>query len=100
MKQPQTLQQRELMLIQLYSQCQLGMAPQKFYRKWAVTYEQMAVICARSDSTVRRWFRRGRDRRYPTPADLRHLAIMDFVLEHFEEIPPELWVLLCPPNPE
>lgn len=96
MKQPRTLQERELNLIELYSQCQLGMSPIAFYSKWGVTYEQMAAICSRSDSTVRRWFKRGRDRKYPTAADLRHLAIMDFLLEHFEKIPPELWRLLCP----
>jgi hypothetical protein len=28
--------------------------------------------------------------------DLRHLAFMDFVLEHYEEIPPELLNVLCP----
>ena len=96
MKQPRTLQQRELTIIELYSQCELGMTPREFYQKWGVTYEQMAIICSRSDSTVRRWFKKGPDGRSPTSADLRHLAIVDFLLEHFEEIPPELWRLLCP----
>lgn len=98
MKQPRTLQERELALIQLYSQCQLGMTPKQFYSKWGVTYEQMAIICFRSDSTVRGWFKRGRLRRHPTQADLRNLAIMDFLLEHFEEIPQSLWHILCPPE--
>lgn len=100
MKQPRTLQQRELSLIQVYSHCQLGMSPKQFYHKWAVTYEQIAIICCRSNSTVRRWFKRGSDRRYPTPTDLRHLALMDFLLEHFEEIPPELRILLCSFHPD
>ena len=34
--------------------------------------------------------------RHPLPADLRHLALMDFLLEHFEEISPELLYQLCP----
>ena len=95
---PHPLQERELNLISLYGYCELAMTPAKFYAKWAVTYEQMALICSRSDSTVRRWFKRGQDRRHPTHNDMRHLAIMDFLLEHFEAIPPELWMVLCPPN--
>jgi predicted nucleic acid-binding protein len=30
--------------------------------------------------------------------DLRHLALMDFLLEHYEEIPEQLRNLLCPPD--
>jgi transposase len=98
MKKPRTLTDREHNLIWLYSQCQLGMTPREFYAKWDVSYEAIAVICSRSDSTVRRWFKRGNNRRYPTAADLRHLAIMDFLLEHFEEIPQPLWLTLCQPS--
>ena len=50
----------------------------------------------RSDSTVQGWFKRGKNRRFPTAVDLRHLAVMDFLLEHFEEIPDVLANLLCP----
>lgn len=96
MNKPRILQERELTLIQLYNQCQLGMTPKEFYNKWAVTYEQIALICSRSNSTVRRWFKQGSSHRNPSPNDLRHLAIMDFLLEHFEEIPASLWRLLCP----
>ena len=96
MTNPRTLQERERNLIDIYSQCQLGMLPQQFYYKWEVSYEQIALICSRSDSTVRRWFKQGEKRRSPMPNDLRHLALMDFLLEHFEEIPRELWNLLCP----
>jgi hypothetical protein len=38
------------------------------------------------------------DHRHPTPNDLRCLALMDFLLEHFEEILEELKNLLCLPN--
>ena len=93
---PRTLTQREQNLIELYSHCQLGMTPMKFYAKWSVDYAAIASICSRSISTVGRWFTRGRNYRRPTPTDLRHLAIMDFLLEHFEVIPSELLNLLCP----
>ena len=95
MKKPHTLTDRERNLIAAYSQCQLGMTPKQFYGKWAVSYEEIAFICSRSDSTVRGWFKKGKNRRFPTPVDLRHLAVMDFLLEHFEEIPEALTTLLC-----
>ena len=95
---PRALTQRERNLIELYSRCQLGLTPKKFYAKWSVSYEQLAAICSRSSSTVRRWFARGRYYRRPTPSDLRHLAIMDFLLEHFEAIPAVLLSLLCTPK--
>ncbi len=92
------LNERQHNLIQLYSYCQLGMTPQQFLTKWQVNYELLAFICNRSVSNVRFWFVRGRNYRRPTSADLRHLAIMDFLLEHFEDIPEELKTLLCPAN--
>lgn len=93
---PRTLTKREHDLINLYSHCQLGMTPQQFYAKWEVTYDVIALICSRSISTVRCWFRRGSNYRRPRPNDLRHLAFMDFLFEHFEEIPQEIVNLLCP----
>ncbi len=95
---PRPLQERERTLIALYSHCKLGMTPQQFYTKWAVTQDELAEICCRSLSTVDRWFTQGRSHRPPTFNDLRHLALMDFLLEHFEEIPQALWKLLCPPK--
>ena len=92
------LSEREQTLIKLYSECQLGMTPQQFYAKWQVNYALIAFICNRSISNVSFWFSQGRNSRRPTSADLRHLAIMDFFLEHFEDIPEELKNLLCPPN--
>jgi len=91
---PRKIEERELRLMALYSQCQLGMSPQKFYGKWDVTYEQMAEICCRSISTVKGWFKKGRHYQRPTPADLRNLAVMDFFLEHFEKIGDRLWKLI------
>ncbi len=93
---PRPLTQRERSLIALYSQCRLGMTPQQFRSKWQVTYEDLAAICSRSVLTVGRWFSQGRNSRCPSATDLRHLALMDFLLEHFEEIPKALFELLCP----
>jgi hypothetical protein len=90
MPKPHSLQIRELRLIQLYSDWDFSMTPTQFYTKWGVSYEQIALICSRSDSTVRGWFRNGHNRRYPTHSDLLHLALMDFLLEHFEEIPEQV----------
>lgn len=92
---PQPLTPREQHLIELYSYCQLGMTPQQFYAKWSVSQEDIAAICSRSVSTVRRWFRKGRSYRRPTAIDLRHLALMDFLLDHFEQIPEDLRSALC-----
>ncbi len=71
------------------------MTPQQFCAKWQVNHEAIAFICARSMSTVRRWFTRGKNYRRPMPADLRHLAVMDFLLDHYEEIPENLLSVLC-----
>ena len=99
MSKPRPLTQRELLLIQRYSYCEFGMTPRQFHAKWDVNYELIATICDRSTNTVRRWFIRGRYYRRPSSTDLRHLAIMDFLLEYFEEIPSQLLNLLCSPNP-
>jgi hypothetical protein len=82
---------RERHLILLYSNWNFTMTPTQFYTKWAVNYQQIALICSRSESTVRGWFRHNKsNRRYPTVNDLQHLALMDFFLEHFEEIPEQV----------
>jgi hypothetical protein len=97
---PHPLSSHEQQLIEWYSYCQLGMTPQRFYAKWQVSQEEMAAICSRSVSTVNRWFRKGRSYRRPTLVDLRHLALMDFLLDHFDQIPVELRQALCSNEPE
>ena len=82
--------EREKRLILFYKNWQFGMTPKQFYTKWGVSYEDIALICERSESTVRNWFNKNSDRRYPTHNDLLHLALMDFLLEHFEEIPEQV----------
>ncbi|MFP4121922.1 hypothetical protein [Coleofasciculus sp.] len=92
---PRPITQREQYIIDLYCYCELGMTPRQFYAKWDVTYEQLSHICSRSLGTVQCWFNRGQGYRPPQPVDLRHLAILDFLLEHFEELPQSLMDLLC-----
>ncbi len=100
MTNPRPLTPHEQHLLNWYSHCQLGMTPQTFYAKWQVSQEEMAAICSRSVSTVRRWFHKGRSYRRPTIFDLRHLALMDFLLDHFDHIPENLREALCPTEQE
>ena len=97
---PRPLTSHEQQLINQYSYCQLGMTPQAFYAKWQVSQEEMAAVCDRSVSTVRRWFHKGRSYRRPSPVDLRHLALMDFLLDHFDQVPAELRNALCDSDQE
>ncbi|NEQ79278.1 MAG: hypothetical protein F6K26_03175 [Moorea sp. SIO2I5] len=92
---PYPIMEREQILIRLYSYCQLGMTPQRFYQKWDVTHEDIALICSCSVHTVNGWFSTSRRCYPPTPGHLRHLAIRDFLLEDFETIPKELLDRLC-----
>ncbi|WP_293060045.1 MULTISPECIES: hypothetical protein [unclassified Moorena] len=83
---PYPITEREQILIRLYSYSELRMTPQRFYNKWDLSREDMALICSCSVHTVNGWFNTSR-RCYPlTPGYLRHLAIMDFLLEDFETI--------------
>ncbi|NEO20194.1 hypothetical protein [Moorena sp. SIO4A5] len=92
---PYPITEREQILIRLYSYCQLGMTPQQFYQKWDLTREDMALICSCSVQTVNGWFSTSRRCYPPTAGHLRHLAIMDFLLEDFETIPKPLLERLC-----
>ncbi|NEO35369.1 MAG: hypothetical protein F6J90_03225 [Moorea sp. SIOASIH] len=87
---PYPITEREQILIRLYSYWELGMTPQRFYQKWDLTREDMALICSCSVQTVNGWFNTSRRCYPPTAGHLRHLAIMDFLLEDFETIPKPL----------
>jgi len=97
MTEPQPLQETDLQLIYRYSHCTLRLSPRQFYANWAISYEAIAAICGRSPATVRRWFSRGSSYRAPSPADLYHLAVMDFLLRHQQELPATLLQAFCPP---
>lgn len=99
MSHPRPLGERELSLINLYAYWELELEPRTFYAKWEVTYEQIALICARSPATVRHWFQIGKNYRPASACDKRHLALMDFILEDFEEVSAELLNRLCYRHP-
>lgn len=88
------------MLLNLYKNCQMGISPADFYAKWNVTHAQMAQICGCSKSTVNRWFQQSRSSQPPEPIYLRRLAEIDFLWEHYEQIPSELRQQLCQNNRE
>ncbi|WP_424095554.1 hypothetical protein [Moorena producens] len=92
---PYPITEREQILIRLYSYWELGMTPQRFYQKWDLTREDIALICSCSVQTVNGWFNTSRRCYPPTAGHLRHLAIMDFLLEDFETIPKPLLERLC-----
>ncbi len=93
---PQPLSQRQRDLIKAYSYSQIQMTPQEFVSKWEVNYEEVSLICNRSISTVGFWFSYGVNQRRPNTNDMRHLALVDFILNNFESISVELMNLLCP----
>jgi len=96
---PRPLGSREITLLKLYSNCQLGMTPQAFSIKWFVNRKQLSQICRCSIATANRWFLRENS----TPPELHHLhalALMDFLLENYEKIPQSLKQKLCPPQRE
>ncbi|MBD2123410.1 helix-turn-helix domain-containing protein [Trichocoleus sp. FACHB-262] len=92
------LGQREIALLKLYTRCQLGMSPQEFYAKWSVTHAQMAQICGCSEPTVDRWFAKAKNYRPPEAVYLRRLAEMNLLWESYEQVPPALRQVLCPPT--
>jgi hypothetical protein len=47
MRNLRPMSEREENLIRLYAHCSLGMTPQRFYAKWDVDHEDIALICAR-----------------------------------------------------
>ncbi|NEP49990.1 MAG: hypothetical protein F6K65_14695, partial [Moorea sp. SIO3C2] len=61
------IKKREQILIRLYSYYQLGMTPQRFYQKWDLTQEDIALICSCSAHTVNGWFNTSRRCYPPTP---------------------------------
>ncbi|MEW6497348.1 MAG: helix-turn-helix domain-containing protein [Cyanobacteriota bacterium] len=93
---PKPLTERQRQLIQNYSYCRLQMTPQQFRNKWELTYEEISLICDRSPGTVNSWFSSQKKNR-PTRDDLRHLALINFLLENYESISEDIINLLCPP---
>jgi hypothetical protein len=95
MKNPRPLGERELRLIEQFSNCRLGMSPRQFHSKWDVSYAIMAQLCKCDAVTVSRWFRQGRNYQAPKPYHKWYLALADIVLESYEDIPEKLLNHLC-----
>ena len=93
MNNRQPLNNKQLTLLNLYSNCQLSMNVFEFYQKWNVTQRQIAAICGCSLSTVERWF--GSQRRVPEAIYTRRLAEMDLIWELWSQIPDEIKRKLC-----
>lgn len=87
---PLPITKREERLIQLYAHSEFYMTPEQFYAKWDVTKAAIALITRRSASSVYAWFSQGRRHREASLGDLLHLALMDFALEYYEEMPEKL----------
>ena len=93
MNERKTLGNREIALLNLYTNCQLSMDVFEFYQKWNVTQRQIAHICGCSLSTVERWF--GSQRRTPEAVYTRRLAEMDLIWESWSELPNSIREQLC-----
>ena len=93
MNNRKTLGNKEIALLNLYSNCQLSMDVFEFYQKWNVTQKQIAHICGCSLSTVERWF--GSQRRTPEAVYTRRLAEMDLIWELWSELPKNIREQLC-----
>jgi hypothetical protein len=96
MNKPRPIGERELKLIELFSNCCLEMSPMQFYSKWGVTHATMAQLCRCDAVTVSRWFQRGRNFQAPKHYHKWYLALADLVLESYEDIPEKLLNRLCP----
>jgi len=95
MRNPRPLSQRELRLIELFTNCRVEMTPWEFYSKWGVTYAQMTQLCRCDIVTVSRWFRQGRNFHPPRHYHRGYLALADIFLESYEDIPETLLSQLC-----
>ena len=95
MRNPRPLGQRELRLIELFTNCRMEMTPWEFYSKWGVTYAQMAQLCRCDIVTVNRWFRQGHNFRPPRHYHKGYRALANIFLESYEDIPETLLNRLC-----
>jgi hypothetical protein len=74
------------------------MTPQQFLLKMASESRSDRLYLLPLNVYRPRWFRRVRNYRRPRATDMRHLALMDFLVEHYEDIPEDLLNLLCFPK--
>jgi len=90
----------ERRLFSLYTQCRLpGVEPSQLYQAYALNYEQLARIAGCSLPTMTRWMNQHEPRSLK-PVYQRRLGEFYFLLQHYREIPLEIWEIVCPLSPE
>ncbi len=98
-RQPRELGVREREILAAYLNCQhqFLISPRDFYTKWAVPQKTLAPICLCSQVTVARWFATGKNFREAELVYQQRLAQVDFLWEHFDELPKKWRRLFCRP---
>ncbi len=90
----------ERALFRLYVNCQVGLShPRELQQAYAFTYEELALIAGCGLRTMERWMSPNREPRILKEVYLRRLGEFYFLLNHYQQIPPELWELVCPLPP-
>lgn len=90
----------ERLLFRLYVNCQLsGINPHQLYQEYDFNYEQLAMIAGCSIPTMTRWMRQNREPRALKEIYTRRLGEFYFLLHHYQQIPPEVWEIVCPLSP-
>lgn len=98
--QPQPFGPQQRALFRIYVNCAWRIEhPRQLYNAYALTYEQLAHIAGCTTRTIERWMSRDEEPKLLKQVYLRRLGEFYFLLEHYQQIPPELWDALCPLNP-
>lgn len=90
----------ERSLFRLYVNCQLpGISPEQLYQEYDFNYEQLAMIAGCSIPTMTRWMTQNRQPHALKEVYSRRLGEFYFLLHHYQEIPPDIWDVICPLPP-
>lgn len=91
----------ERALLRLYVNCSLSLShPRQLYREYAFTYDQLAMIAGCSIPTMERWMSRNREPQVYKTIYLRRLGEFHFLLNHYHQLPQEVWDSVCPLPPQ
>lgn len=87
-------------LFRLYVNCQLeGVHPFQLYQEYDFNYEQLAMVAGCNLPTLTRWMNHHQEPRSLKDVYTRRLGEFYFLLKHYEQIPIELWDVVCPLPP-
>lgn len=67
-----------------------------FWSKWDLPREELARICYIDTRTLNRYLARGNNREQNNPTLNWYITLVDIILEHFDDLPTNLQVILCP----